>query len=157
MSDITSLVRTGDIETVLNQRQWRWHPEFIKVLLDDPSLEAEVAAGIKAEIMQILERRGYVYTTENDGFWVGFGAAVESRMADDTILALTGMDAGLNRSPDIGKGTLMIALFSPHKKQAQWRVQLQGYTYEDQNQADRKTRLATLITQMLSPIPNISN
>lgn len=152
-SERTTLVRTGDFEPLVSLGHWRWHPEFTKALLKDRGQEAEAVDLLKAEIRRVLEGHGYPYSEAQNGFVVGFGAAVEERVSDDTLMSLTGLSPGLSLEPGTDKGTLMIALFNPGAAAADWRVQLQGYTHDELTGVERRERLHQLISQMLATLP----
>ncbi|MGS0682688.1 DUF4136 domain-containing protein [Shewanella sp. 125m-7] len=157
----TTMVTTGDLSR-LNQstKAFAWHPSMFAVHASDEIDNEVVVKHMQHAIAQAMQAKGFHLATANEtpSLLVGFGVALESEMSDKEILKRAGLVAGLSTEgvdKNYEKGSVLVALFSPHNPIPIWRVLAQGFTDLDNNPVQREQRFERLLSTMLKPIPTV--
>ncbi|GIU30383.1 DUF4136 domain-containing protein [Shewanella sp. MBTL60-007] len=157
----TTMVTTGDLELLSHStKAFAWHPDMFAVHASDEVDSKAVIKHMKAAITQAMEAKGYHLASahESPSVLVGFGVALESEMSDKEILKRAGLVAGLSTegvNKEYEKGSVLVALFSPHSTMPVWRVLAQGFTDLDNSPEQREQRFERLLSAMLKPVPTI--
>lgn len=157
----TTMVTTGDLELLSHStKAFAWHPDMFAVHASDEVDSQAVIKHMKAAIAQAMQAKGYHLASvyESPSVLVGFGVALESEMSDKEILKRAGLVAGLSTAgvdDEYEKGSVLVALFSPHSTMPVWRVLAQGFTDLDNSPEQREQRFERLLSTMLKPVPAI--
>ena len=157
----TTMVTTGDL-TMLSQssKAFAWHPTMFAVHASDEVDNEVVIKHMQAAITQAMQAKGYHLASahETPSVLVGFGLALESEMSDKEILKRAGLVAGLSTAgidKEYEKGSVLVALFSPHNPIPVWRVLAQGFTDLDNSPEQREQRFERLLSSMLQSVPAV--
>ncbi|WP_299806720.1 DUF4136 domain-containing protein [uncultured Shewanella sp.] len=155
----TTMVTTGDL-SMLSQssKAFAWHPTMFAVHASDEVDNQVVIDHMQAAITLAMQAKGYhlAGVHETPSVLVGFGLALESEMSDKEILKRAGLVAGLSTAgvdKEYEKGSVLVALFSPHSPIPVWRVLAQGFTDLDNSPEQREQRFERLLSTMLKPVP----
>ncbi|ABZ77390.1 conserved hypothetical protein [Shewanella halifaxensis HAW-EB4] len=157
----TTMVTTGDLSLLSHStKAFAWHPNMFAVHASDEVDSQAVIKHMQAAIAQAMLAKGYHLATANElpSVLVGFGVALESEMSDKEILKRAGLVAGLSTEgidKHYEKGSVLVALFSPHSPMPVWRVLAQGFTDLDNSPLQREERFERLLSAMLKPVPAI--
>ncbi|MCL1049893.1 DUF4136 domain-containing protein [Shewanella abyssi] len=155
----TTMVSTGDLSQLnRSAKVFGWHPTMFAVHASDKVDEQVVIAHMQHAITQVMQAKGYRLATTNEvpSILIGFGLALESEMSDKEILKRAGLVAGLSTQgvdDKYEKGSVLVAIFSPHHPMPIWRVLAQGFTELNKNPAEREQRFEQLLSTMLKPLP----
>ncbi|MEZ9200236.1 DUF4136 domain-containing protein [Shewanella sp. 10N.286.54.B9] len=157
----TTMVTSGDLSVINSSTKvFDWHPTMFAVHANDEVNKQVVVAHMKSAISKAMLAKGYRQATthETPNILVGFGLALESEMSDKEILERAGLVPGLSTQgvdDKYEKGSVLVALFTPHNPQPIWRVLAQGFTELDKKPADREQRFEQLLSTMLKPVPTV--
>ncbi|MFT5788329.1 MAG: hypothetical protein ACI8SJ_000432 [Shewanella sp.] len=157
----TTMVTSGDLSQLnSSSKVFGWHPTMFAVHASDKVDEQVVIAHMQHAITLALQAKGYHLATQHEtpSILVGFGLALESEMSDKEILKRAGLVAGLSTQgvdDKYEKGSVLVALFSPHYPMPIWRVLAQGFTELNKKPADREQRFEQLLSTMLKPVPAV--
>ncbi len=153
-------VITGDLAIFSSpNKRFAMYPSVNASYLGRGESSERAINNTKSSIVQIMAEKGYTPVSINDNpdFIIGFGLGVESKITDDEIFDKAGMVVGLStegiNQKKFQKGTALVAVFSPGNKEPRWRVLAQGMSHMKKSDGARKENIHTLLTSMLSPIP----
>ncbi|WP_041410996.1 DUF4136 domain-containing protein [Shewanella pealeana] len=157
----TTMVTTGDL-TMLSRssKAFAWHPTMFAVHASDEVDDQAVIKHMQVAITQAMQAKGYHLASAHEApsVLVGFGLALESEMSDKEILKRAGLVAGLSTvgvDDEYEKGSVLVALFSPHNPIPVWRVLAQGFTDSDNTLEQREQRFERLLSTMLQSVPAV--
>ncbi|MDO6683984.1 MULTISPECIES: DUF4136 domain-containing protein [unclassified Agarivorans] len=139
--------------------RYAWHPSLVKAYLHKTESEDLLLQVLQQNISKTMQDKGYtlVELNQQPDFFIGVGAALDSKVSDQQILARAGMMAGLS-ADDVDptmyeKGSVMIALFNSAESEPFWRILSQGMAQQEQALSERKVRIAREVDRMLQYLP----
>ena len=157
-----TIVSSGEPANVLPAfTSFTWNEDYNKVLsaVDDSS-EYEMKSYIRAQLIQYLATKGYVYQADpmQADVVVGFLFALETDVADELIQQRFGLLPGLNvdgiDDPRYEKGSLLLSVMSADLSAVYWRSALQGLVDLEKGINDPSNeRMQSILSMMMGRFP----
>lgn len=157
-----TIVSSGEPAQVLPAfNSFTWNDDFNKVLSAiDASGENEMKSYIRAQLIQYLATKGYVYQADpmQADVVIGFLFALETDVADELIQLRFGLLPGLNvdgiDDPRYEKGSLLLSVMSADLSAVYWRSALQGLVDLEKGINDPgNDRMQSILSMMMGRFP----
>jgi len=136
-----------------------WLPEAVLFYKDKrlqdvkikPLIENEIIKNLQAKEMQIVE------SVSGASYAIGYTAALESSLNDETIIRRYGLLPGYSQIPEgdanIEKGSLILYVFNTRNDEIVWRSAAQVGVKFDMELSQRKERIQRVVAEMFQTLP----
>ena len=145
--------------SILAGSTFAWLPEAVRFYKDErlqdarikPLIEDEIIKNLKVREMQLVE------SVNGASYAIGYTAALESSLNDETIIRRYGLLPGNSQIPkgdaNTEKGSLILYVFSTRNDEIIWRSAAQVGVKFDMELAQRKERIQRVVAEMFQTLP----
>ena len=156
-----AVISVGDPKaSVITGSTFAWLPEAVRFYDDERLNSAPIKSMVEAEILSNLKNQGMVFVDSVNGsaYAIGYTAALESSLDDETIIRRFGLLPGMAQVPadDAGveKGSLIVYVFENRSGDIIWRAAAQIGVKFDMSVEQRRERVKRVITEMFQTFPS---
>ncbi len=144
--------------SILAGSTFSWLPDTVRFYKDEriqgagikPLLEEEIIKNLRAKEMLLVE------SVNGASYAIGYTAALESSLNDDSIIRRYGLLPGNSQIPqndaNVEKGTLILYVFNTKDNEVVWRSAAQVGVKFDMEAAQRKERIQRVIAEMFQTL-----
>jgi len=145
--------------SILVGSTFSWLPDAVRFYKDERIEDAGIKPLIEDEIIKNLRAQQMLLVESVNGarYVIGYTAALESSLNDETIISRYGLLPGNSQIPqgdaNIEKGSLIIYVFNTRNNEVVWRSAAQVGVKFDMELAQRKERIQRVIAEMFQTLP----
>jgi len=145
--------------SILVGSTFAWLPDAVHFYKDERIQEAGLKPLIEEEIINNLRAKEMLLVESVNGasYAIGYTAALESSLNDESIIRRYGLLPGNSQIPqndaNVEKGSLIIYVFNTRSDEVVWRSAAQIGVKFDMEAAQRKERIQRVIAEMFQTLP----
>jgi len=145
--------------SILTGSTFAWLPDAVRFYKDERIEDAGIKPLIEEEIITNLRAKEMLMVESVNGarYVVGYTAALESSLNDESIISRYGLLPGNSQIPqgdaNVEKGSLIIYVFNRKNDEVIWRSAAQVGVKFDTKLSQRKERIQRVIAEMFQTLP----
>ena len=161
-SDTTVVSVQNSNSSILVGSTFAWLPDAVHFYKDERIQDAKIKPLIQEEIINNLRSKKMLLVESVNGasYAIGFTAALESSLNDESIIRRYGLLPGNSQIPqddaNVEKGSLIIYVFNTRTDGIVWRSAAQVGVKFDMELAKRKQQIKRVVAEMFQTLP-VSN
>ncbi len=158
-SDVSVVSVQDPNSSILPGSTFAWLPEAVHFYKDVRIQGAKIKPLIEEEIIKNLRTKEMLIVESVNGasYAIGYTAALESSLNDESIIRRYGLLPGNSQIPqddaNVEKGSLIIYVFNTRNDEIVWRSAAQIGVKFDMELAQRKERIQRVIAEMFQTLP----
>lgn len=145
--------------TIAAGSTFAWLPEAVRFFDDERLADTPIKKLIETEIKNNIENKELLFVDSVNGsrYAIAYTAALESSLADETIIRRFGLLPGMASVPkgdeNIEKGNLIVYAFDNRSGEVIWRSAAQVGVKFDMSDEQRKQRVTRVVAEMFQTLP----
>ncbi|PCJ88059.1 MAG: hypothetical protein COA54_04675 [Thiotrichaceae bacterium] len=161
-SDTTVVSVQNSNSSILVGSTFAWLPDAVHFYKDERIQDAKIKPLIQEEIINNLRSKKMLLVESVNGasYAIGYTAALESSLNDESIIRRYGLLPGNSQIPqddaNVEKGSLIIYVFNTRTDEIVWRSAAQVGVKFDMELAKRKQQIKRVVAEMFQTLP-VSN
>ncbi len=161
-SDTTVVSVQSSNSSILVGSTFAWLPDAVHFYKDERIQDAKIKPLIQEEIINNLRSKKMLLVESVNGasYAIGYTAALESSLNDESIIRRYGLLPGNSQIPqddaNVEKGSLIIYVFNTRTDEIVWRSAAQVGVKFDMELAKRKQQIKRVVAEMFQTLP-VSN
>ncbi len=158
-SDVAVVSVQNPNSSILVGSTFAWLPEAVRFYKDERIQGAGIKLLIEKEIVNNLRTKKMLMVESINGasYAIGYTAALESSLNDETIIRRYGLLPGNSQIPqddvNVEKGSLILYVLNTKNDEIVWRSAAQVGVKFDMDIAQRKERIQRVIAEMFQTLP----
>jgi len=155
-----AVISVGDPNAaVLKGSTFAWLPQAVQFYEDERLDNKQLKALIEQQLVSTIKQKEMIFVDSVNGaqYTIAYTAALESSLADETIIRRYGLLPGMADVPaddkNIEKGSLIVYVFENKSNTIIWRSAAQVGVEFDMPMEKRKERVIRVVAEMFQTFP----
>jgi hypothetical protein len=155
-----AVISVGDPNAaVLKGSTFAWLPKAVQFYEDERLDNKSLKYLIEEQLVSNIKQKEMIFVDSVNGaqYAIAYTAALESSLADETIIRRYGLSPGMADVPandkNVEKGSLIIYVFENKSKTIIWRSAAQVGVKFDMSMEKRKERMVRIVAEMFQTFP----
>jgi hypothetical protein len=155
-----AVISVGDPNAaVLKGSTFAWLPKAVQFYEDERLDNKQLKALIEQQLVSTIKQKEMIFVDSVNGaqYAIAYTAALESSLADETIIRRYGLLPGMADVPEddknIEKGSLIVYVFENKYNTVIWRSAAQVGVEFDMSMEKRKERVIRVVAEMFQTFP----
>ena len=156
----SAVISVGDPNAaVLKGSTFAWLPQAVQFYEDERLDNKQLKALIEQQLVSTIKQKEMIFVDSVNGaqYTIAYTAALESSLADETIIRRYGLLPGMADVPaddkNIEKGSLIVYVFENKSNTIIWRSAAQVGVEFDMPMEKRKERVIRVVAEMFQTFP----
>ena len=156
----SAVISVGDPNAaVLKGSTFAWLPQAVQFYEDERLDNKQLKALIEQQLVSTIKQKEMIFVDSVNGaqYAIAYTAALESSLADETIIRRYGLLPGMADVPEddknIEKGSLIVYVFENKYNTVIWRSAAQVGVEFDMPMEKRKERVIRVVAEMFQTFP----
>lgn len=156
----SAVISVGDPNAaVLKGSTFAWLPQAVQFYEDERLDNKQLKALIEQQLVSTIKQKEMIFVDSVNGaqYAIAYTAALESSLADETIIRRYGLSPGMADVPEedknLEKGSLIVYVFENKYNTVIWRSAAQVGVEFDMSMEKRKERVVRVVAEMFQTFP----